>query len=83
MMKPLSPARRTTALLGILGLSFVLASCQTRCPFAPAKPTVQRIQNGVQLTAGQQNVRVQFYADDQVRVVSGRPAAHPKRRAWS
>ena len=68
-MKPLSPALRTTALLCILGLSFVLASCQTRCPFAPAQPAVQHIQNGVQLNAGKLNVKVQFYADDRVRVV--------------
>jgi hypothetical protein len=36
MMKSLSPALRTTALLGILGLSFGLASCQT-VSFAASK----------------------------------------------
>ena len=79
MMKLLSPAQRTTALLGILALSLGLVSCRTQCPFAPAKPTVQRIQNGVQLYAGKQNVRVQFYADDQVRVVKWAPGGTPKK----
>ena len=79
MMKPLSPALRTTALLGILGLSLGVVSCRTQCPFAPAKPVVQRIQNGVQLNAGKQNVRVQFYADDQVRVVKWAPGGTPKK----
>ena len=73
MMKLLSPAQRTIAWLGILALSLGLVSCQTQCPFAPAKPTVQRIQNGVQLQAGKLNVKVQFYADDQVRVVKWVP----------
>ena len=83
MMKLLSPAQRTIAWLGILALSLGLVSCQTQCPFAPAKPTVQRIQNGVQLQAGKLNVKVQFYADDQVASSSGCRAAHPKRQAWS
>ena len=79
MMKSLSFALRTTALFCLLALSLGLVSCQTQCPFAPAKPTVQRIQNGVQLQAGKLNVKVQFYADDRVRVVKWAPGGTPKK----
>ena len=85
-MKPLSPALRTTALLCILGLSFVLASCQTKscqtkCCASKAAPAGQakRIQNGVELKTGKLNVKVQFYADDQVRVVKWAPGGTPKK----
>ena len=68
-------ALRPTALLCILGLSFGLTSCQTKCcapKDAQAGQTpshVKRIQNGVELKTGRLNVRVQFYADDCVRVL--------------
>ena len=69
-MKPLSPARRTTALrLGILGLSFVLASSQTESS-ALKVVQIKRIQNGVELKTDRLNVKVQFYADDRVRVAA-------------
>jgi alpha-D-xyloside xylohydrolase len=61
--------KNSFGLLTLLCLSLGLVSCQTRCPFAPARPAVERLQNGVQLTAGRQNVRVQFYAEDRVRVL--------------
>jgi alpha-D-xyloside xylohydrolase len=72
MMKTLSPARRTMALLGILGLSFVLASCQTESS-ASKVVQIKRIQNGVELKTDRLNVKVQFYADDRVRVVKWAP----------
>ena len=78
MMKTLSPALRTTALLCILALSFVLASCQTKSP-ASKDAQAKRIQNGVELKAGNVNVKVQFYADDQVRVVKWVPGGTPKK----
>ena len=77
-MKSLSPALRTTALLGILGLSFGLASCQTK-PSASKDVQIKRIQNGVELKTGKQNVRVQFYADDRVRVVKWAPGGTSKK----
>ncbi|HEY5505795.1 MAG TPA: TIM-barrel domain-containing protein, partial [Sedimentisphaerales bacterium] len=71
-MKPLSLALRTTALLCILGLSFALASCQTK-PSASKAVQVKHVQNGVELKAGKLNVKVQFYADDTVRVIKWLP----------
>ena len=50
-------------------LSVFPAVCQNNAPAAPAQPGVQRIQNGVQLAAGDLNVKVQFYAEGIVRVV--------------
>jgi alpha-D-xyloside xylohydrolase len=51
------------------------AVCQSYSPASkdartsPASPRTQRIQNGVQLTIGDLNVKVQFYSNDIVRVV--------------
>ena len=39
----------------------------------------KRIQNGVQLNTGKLNVKVQFYADDQVRVVKWLPGGTPEK----
>ena len=72
------------ASLCLLGLSFVLASCQTKTsPFVGAQANqpsaVQRIQNGVQLNTAAQNVRVQFYAADIVRVVKWVSGGTPEK----
>jgi alpha-D-xyloside xylohydrolase len=69
---------RAVALFGVLCLSLVLVSCQTKSPASKAPPVnqplpVQRIQNGVQLNAAALNVKVQFYADDTVRVIKWLP----------
>jgi alpha-D-xyloside xylohydrolase len=60
---------RLAALCMVFFLSVFPAVCQNNSPAAPALPGVQRIQNGVQLAAGDLNVKVQFYAEDIVRVV--------------
>jgi len=58
----------------VLCLSALPAVCQSH-PVAndpqagQAAPAIQRIRNGVQLAAGNLNVRVQFYAEGTVRVV--------------
>jgi alpha-D-xyloside xylohydrolase len=56
-----------------LGLSLLLTSCQTK-PVAAGQrlPELQRIQNGFLLNTGDLNVKVQFYADDTVRVLKWR-----------
>ena len=66
------------ALLCSLALSFGLASCQTKSP-ASKDVQVKRIQNGVELKTGKVNVKVQFYADDRVRVVKWVSGGTPKK----
>ena len=60
-MKLPTPAWRAMALCFVLCLSALPAVCQT--------PRIERIRNGVQLTSGDLNVRVQFYSEGTVRVV--------------
>jgi alpha-D-xyloside xylohydrolase len=65
-------------------LSFALASCQTKnsgtaTASGNQSPALQRIQNGVELNAAALNVRVQFYADDIVRVVKWVPGGTPEK----
>ena len=60
-MRLLISARRATAVCFVLCLSALPAICQA--------PKIERIRNGVQLTAGDLNVRVQFYSEGTVRVV--------------
>ncbi len=74
MKKIVSFARKATVLLSLLCLDLLWVSCQTESSESNAPPadqpnTVQRIRNGVRLNAGKLNVKVQFYADDSVRVV--------------
>src|ERR1017187_10734070 len=78
MMKTYSSALRATAWFSFICLSLVLVSCQTNSPTSQPPPVnqplpVQRIQNGVQLNTAALNVKVQFYADDTVRVVKWPP----------
>ena len=82
MMKMYSSALRATAWFSFICLSFVLVSCQTKSPASKAPPVnqslpvrcmIQRIPNGVQLNTAVLNVRVQFYADDIVRVIKWLP----------
>ena len=79
MIKMFSFVLRTTVLFSVLCLNFLLVSCQTQ-PSAPkdaqAKPQqsqIQHIQNGIQLRTGDLNVKVQFYADNVVRIVKWLP----------
>jgi alpha-D-xyloside xylohydrolase len=78
MIKMYSSALRATTWFSVICLGFVLVSCQPKSPASKAPPVnqplpVQRIQNGVQLNYGKLNVKVQFYADDIVRVVKWLP----------
>jgi alpha-D-xyloside xylohydrolase len=59
-------------LYGAACLCLLLVSCQTKQP-APEVVQAQRVQNGVQLNTGKLNVKVQFYADNVVRVVKWAP----------
>ena len=60
-MKLPTSAWRALAVCLVLCLSALPAVCQA--------PSIQRVQNGVQLTTGDLNVRVQFYSASTVRVV--------------
>jgi alpha-D-xyloside xylohydrolase len=68
-----------------LCLGVLSALCQNNppvikdAPTAPAPATIQSIQNGVQLTTGDLNVKVQFYAEGIVRVVKW-PAGGTSRK---
>src|SRR5271157_5612396 len=74
-MKSPTFALREAALCCALGLSALPAVCQDSssapkgAQLKPMPPGVQRIRNGVRLTTGDLNVKVQFYADGTVRVV--------------
>jgi alpha-D-xyloside xylohydrolase len=59
-------------------LSILLVSCCTH-PATPQGAQVQRIQNGVLLSNGDLHVKVQFYADDIVRVVKWRTGGTPEK----
>jgi alpha-D-xyloside xylohydrolase len=61
-MKSPTSAWRAMAVCFVLCLSALPAICQ-------APPRVERIRNGVQLTAGDLDVKVQFYSEGTVRVV--------------
>jgi alpha-D-xyloside xylohydrolase len=68
-MRFIASALRFAALCVMFFLSVFPAVCQSGSPAAPAQPGVQRIQNGIQLAAGDLNVKVQFYAEGIVHVV--------------
>jgi alpha-D-xyloside xylohydrolase len=65
----------STLLLCGLCLNFLLTSCQLKHPESgkasvqQALSQTQHIRNGVQLQTGELNVKVQFYAENMVRVV--------------
>jgi len=60
-MKSPTSAWRAMAVCFVLCLGSLPAVCQV--------PSIERIRNGVQLTTGNLNVRVQFYSEGTVRVV--------------
>jgi alpha-D-xyloside xylohydrolase len=66
---------RVAAWSGLIGLNLLLVSCQTR----PAANPVQRLPNGVQFNTAAQNVRVQFYGADTVRVRKWLPNGTPEK----
>jgi alpha-D-xyloside xylohydrolase len=70
-MKLPTSALRATALCLVLCLNVLPAVCQDSS--SPSKgaapPGIQRIQNGVQLTTADLNVRVQFISEGTIRVV--------------
>jgi alpha-D-xyloside xylohydrolase len=69
---------RAVVLLAAIGLNGLLVSCCTH-PAAPPAPQVQRVQNGVLLNTGNLHVKVQFYADDTVRVLKWGPGGTPEK----
>jgi len=77
-MKIYSSILRVTVLSGILCLSILSISCRTQPALsqaAKAKTSIaqtRRIQNGVLLNTGNLHVKVQFYADDTVRILKWR-----------
>jgi alpha-D-xyloside xylohydrolase len=84
-MKCVSFIVRARAWFFILGLNLLLVSCRTE-PGAPAAASAKappararRIENGVQLETGQLNVKVQFQAENTVRVVKWLPDGSPER----
>ena len=50
-------------------------------PTAPAPATIQHIHNGIQLTTGKLNVKVQFYAEGIVRVMKWPAQAQARNSA--
>lgn len=74
-------------LTGLFCLSYATVSCRTEpecCApdTAQSKPLpsrTERIQNGVQWNTGEQNVRVQFYAEGTARVVKWVPGGTPDK----
>ena len=77
-MKTYVPALRAAVLFGAVCLNILLVSCRTQ-PAATQTAQVQRVQNGVQLNTGNLHVKVQFYADDTVRVLKWQAGGTPKK----
>ncbi len=63
--------------LFIIGLQFSFA--QEPKP----SPSPQRVQNGIQITAGELSVRVQFYSPDTVRVLKWTKGGTPEKKSLS
>ena len=76
-MKFATPALPATALSLVLYVTVMTALGQN------APPPIQRIRNGVQLTAGSLNVRVQFYSDSTIRVVKWPVGGTPEKVSLS
>jgi alpha-D-xyloside xylohydrolase len=74
MRFPISALRIAAPFLALC-LGVLPALCQNSsvvmkdAPTAPAPATIEQIRNGIQLTTGKLNVKVQFYAEGIVRVV--------------
>jgi alpha-D-xyloside xylohydrolase len=88
-MKFRTVALRAAALCCALGLSALPAVCQDSSSASKGAqpnqmpPSVQRIRNGVQLTTGDLNVKVQFYAEGTVRVVKWPAGGTPEKISLS
>ena len=63
----------------VLIISLQLAPAQEQKPSA----SPQRIQNGIEITAGDLNVRVQFYSSDTVRVLKWTKGGTPEKKSLS
>ena len=78
MKKQLSFVFRAASLFSASCLNVLLVSCCTHPAVLPAAQ-VQHIQNGVLLNTGDLHVKVQFYADDIVRVLKWRTGGTPEK----
>ena len=85
-MIKMSPfARQATVLFSVLCMNFLLVSCQMKssapkdAQVTPLQSQTQHIRNGIQLKTGDLNVKVQFYADNVVRVVKWTPQGTPEK----
>jgi alpha-D-xyloside xylohydrolase len=79
-MKYTPTVTRMATLISILCLSALMVSCKTR-PCHPTPTGVQRVQNGVQLAAGDLNVRVRFYSENTVRVLKWTHGGTPEKKS--
>lgn len=77
-MKTNSSVFRAAGLWAAICLGVLLVSCRTQ-PSTPKVAQMQPIQNGVQINTGALKVKVQFYADDIVRVVKWLPGGTPEK----
>ncbi len=83
-LKPSISAARALAVCFALCASALPAVCQGHSAASnDAPPIVQRILNGVQLTTGDLNVRVQFYSQGTVRVVKWPAGGTPEKTSLS
>src|SRR6478672_7090547 len=73
------------ALIATLNLNVLLLPSQANAAAAKGsqKPAVRRILNGVQLTSGNLNVKVQFYSNDTVRVLKWMTGGTPNKSSLS
>jgi alpha-D-xyloside xylohydrolase len=81
MTKLFSFTLRIAGFSCILSLGFLLTSCQMESSASLKQPHIQRIQNGIQLKTAQLNVKVQFYAEDTVRVVKWIPRGTSEKKS--
>src|SRR5690348_15560854 len=70
---------RTSFLCCLLVVSLRFSFAQELQP----SPSAQRIQNGIQVTAGDLNVRVQFYSPETVRVLKWTKPGTPEKKSLS
>src|SRR5579859_440003 len=77
MNRPILTRAPFVCCLFIVSLQFVLAQAQKPSPLP------QRIQNGIQVSAGDQNVRVQFYSPVTVRILKWTKGGTPEKKSLS